>query len=561
MMKDKKCLGFFLLVLVFLISSPLILANNHPSTVLPIDISTDGGHVLVTNHNYHGLALLNNLTGDTEIITKGRNAGYYAKISDNLRYICYKAFQEEKGRYLQKPMLYDLNSHSEISLTDWNPLVGTPAVAPNGQIAYTVGDELFIVDRNLDLLSKLYLGYHVNLLNFSQDGRKLTFNDLNGQIVILDLIDEKMTKIENKHFFWGPRFSPNHDQLVAPTIDGQIGLFDLSNGELKAMIRGEFLGWVNNNTVACLEKIIDQKEAKVERSDLVLFNTTDLSKKTFQLSTGDVVAAVKGSSISLAEDGQLELGQINNLKLNLWPNKIQISLSINEFSVPEEGAKHLTEEEVSIQGIYDGVWSRYLTGLPYIHQVYDTPNNFNGHWACGATSALMAIQYYDVLAPHPIIVDVPYSHTSNYGWYVSNEYTYGRTFNIYGQDPNDNWFAGGYGYIIQNNWADTKGHMAEYIQYHNRGSSVDWSPSWSELKSEIDNQHPFVVLTSLTSAGHYITARGYYWNQHTGVFNDPYGNKNNGYMNYSGSIVSYDWPGYNNGYSNLNTVHCFIYCR
>jgi hypothetical protein len=38
------------------------------------------------------------------------------------------------------------------------------------------------------------------------------------------------------------------------------------------------------------------------------------------------------------------------------------------------------------------------------------------------------------------------------------------------------------------------------------------------------------------------------------IFHDPYGDKNQGYMNYDGKNVQYDWPGYNNGYQNLNQV-------
>jgi len=71
-----------------------------------------------------------------------------------------------------------------------------------------------------------------------------------------------------------------------------------------------------------------------------------------------------------------------------------------------------------------------------------------------------------------------------------------------------------------------------------------------------------VVLNDLTQAGHYILAIGYYDNQRTGIFNDPYGNKNlPSYPNYSGAGACYDWPANNNGFVSLKKVHCFIYCR
>ena len=46
-----------------------------------------------------------------------------------------------------------------------------------------------------------------------------------------------------------------------------------------------------------------------------------------------------------------------------------------------------------------------LQGVPYINQVYDTPDDFTGYnHACNATAALMAIEYYGKLPPNPITV-------------------------------------------------------------------------------------------------------------------------------------------------------------
>ena len=43
-----------------------------------------------------------------------------------------------------------------------------------------------------------------------------------------------------------------------------------------------------------------------------------------------------------------------------------------------------------------------ISGVPYIHQVYDTDPGFDGRYACNATSALMAVQYYAPLPVHPL---------------------------------------------------------------------------------------------------------------------------------------------------------------
>ena len=62
---------------------------------------------------------------------------------------------------------------------------------------------------------------------------------------------------------------------------------------------------------------------------------------------------------------------------------------------------------------------------------------------------------------------------------------------------------------MRNNWADTKGYMRDYFNNHGTPSSVDWSPTFAELKTEINASHPFVLLNMLTTSGHYIVAIGY----------------------------------------------------
>lgn len=173
---------------------------------------------------------------------------------------------------------------------------------------------------------------------------------------------------------------------------------------------------------------------------------------------------------------------------------------------------------------------------------------------------MMAFTYYDILPHWDCTVNIPYAHINHWGNYISEVYTYnGHKYNIGEEDASGNIAYGGYGYITQNNWENTKSHMAEYASYHGCVSGVDWSPTWTEYVNEINNGYPVVVLNSLTGPGHFILGTGYVQGQHTIITNDPYGDKNQGYMNYNGLNAKYDWPGYNNGFQNLNTVHCFVY--
>ncbi|MCK4261338.1 MAG: C39 family peptidase [Halanaerobiales bacterium] len=559
-MVKKVFYGVLFLVVIF---AQMSLAQALEPQIISVDTTDDGSLVLITSSNYHGLNLVNNITDKIDKVSKSMNSGYYATISPDKRFVCYKGFKMDKDAIMQAPMLYDIEQKKSIMLSDWSSLVGTPVVATNGNIAYTVGNEMFITNA-FSQVQSINLGYHVNLLTFSPDGSKLTFSDYNGQIVVLEVGQNTMITLDGSNYWW-PKFSPQGDQILARTINDKAISIDLKNKEIKAEIKGEALGWVNNETFACLEKIIDEKEGKVKKSSLVLMNTTDGTSETIELIAGDANAVLKGDSLAIVRNNKLECGKVKNKNLYLDTKPMEPEVPTTDY-IRENKKEKSNTGDFTILTKYENSSEVYLSPFPYIHQVYDTPNEFNGHWACGASSALMAIQYYNVLSTHPITVSVPYSHTSDYGWYVSNVYTHGqKTFNIYSDDPSGNSFAGGYGYITQNDWEDTKGHMRDYIQYHGRGSSVDWSPTWTELQSDINNNHPFVVLTSLTSSGHYITCRGYMKNQHTAIFQDPYGDKNyqssDGYPNYIGYWTRYDWPGYNNGYVNLSTVHCYIYCR
>ena len=569
----KRLFSILLVVFALCIGTVAFAADDTLEvSIVPIDTTND--YMLVTNNFNHGLALVDNQSGKSVTITDGRNAGYYARISPDQNYVCYKEFLAEGDSYLQKPMLYNIKTGRTVGLTNWSPLAGTPAVALNGTIAYSVGNELVLLDAKFNQVKSVNLGYHVNLFDFSKDSQKIAFNNAEGQVVVMNVNGMGMRVVSSTNMLWGPKFSPNGDKIMAPTIDGQTALIDATTFEIKAMEKGQALGWVDNNTIACLDKEVNEKDGKVLKSKMVLLNTMNLSKDVVDINSGDADVAIKGQNIAITRNGALELGQVRGKSLNTWKNSGNIPVPAKAYitglytaQLAKERSQKLSDQpgtgDVTIKAIDDTSTYRNLTGMPYIHQVYDTPNSFDGNWACNATSALMAIQYWGdgVLAPHPITCSYPSTHTSNFGWYICNVYTKGRTFNIYSNDPDGQAWAGGYGYITQNGWEDTKGHMAEYIRYHGWSSSVDWSPTWAELKTQIDSNNPVIFLTSLTSSGHYVVGKGYYFNQHTTITHDPYGNKNQGYKNYNGDNARYDWPGYNNGYSNLNTVHCFVYCK
>jgi hypothetical protein len=191
-----------------------------------------------------------------------------------------------------------------------------------------------------------------------------------------------------------------------------------------------------------------------------------------------------------------------------------------------------------------------ITNLPmtYIHQCYDTRDDFDGRWACGATSAVMALAYYAKIDSWPYTCSYPYTHVSNFGNYISQEYMSctGYTFDTITNDAGGRPAVGAYGYIHYPDGLAKLDRMVSYFQKHDLDSEWKYNPSESEVKAELDSGYPVPASTKLTQAGHWIVIKGYAEGYY--VVNDPNGCKP--YkgdqvwgldFNYCGENVLYTW--------------------
>jgi hypothetical protein len=181
-----------------------------------------------------------------------------------------------------------------------------------------------------------------------------------------------------------------------------------------------------------------------------------------------------------------------------------------------------------------------VLSMPYVHQVYDTPDDFAGSWACGPTSTLMGICHFGRLDPWPITASSPWSHQSDWGAYVGYEYSaYGTTFNRYQGDADGNPAAGAYGWCTEDGgaWA---WRMQDYASLHDLSSDFIVPASFDAVAAAIDAGQAVALSTDLTSAGHIIAIKGYTSDGYL-IANDPYGDRNSGYMNYGGEGATYSW--------------------
>ena len=527
----------------------------------PIDISADGQLLLLFLPAGQGFELVDTVTGQREIVSQTPNTGYFAALSPDKRYVCFKDFKPANGPLLQVPVLYDIARKKQLPLADPAPAAGNPVVSARGQIAYTLGEQLIVLNPDLSRFLKTGLGFVANVLAFSPDGRRIAFSDPDEAISWIELDTGKRSAPPAGELRGHqPRFSP----------DGQGLLGRRSNGDITAWRAGlsRNLGyaataaWLDDDTVALVSKEVagfTVTQTRVRKQRL-----SGASASTLLSCEGNAAIALNDSVLALNAPDGVSLADTRtglSRKLALAPQSVATAAPQVE-SVP--AAAVATPNVVTTNGT-----TVQLSPVPYVNQVYDTADDFAGGYSCcNATASIMAIQYYNRLPPRPITCTRGGSHTSNYGFYISEKYSYnGAVFDIassaaWGTDLEG--YYGGFGYFLQDDPGTSSGRstrLMEYIADHGLTSALDNSPTISEARTEINANHPIVVLNMLTDAGHYITCIGYIQGQYSLIFNDPYGNKNISYPGKAGAGAIYDWPGYNNGYQNLNTVSRYVFAR
>jgi hypothetical protein len=192
--------------------------------------------------------------------------------------------------------------------------------------------------------------------------------------------------------------------------------------------------------------------------------------------------------------------------------------------------------------------------VPYIHQLWDTPDHFDGHWACGPTSVAMLLAAYRLLEPRPIKVSRPTRHHSDYGRYVSNAFDHnGRTFNDAARTPTGTG-SGLYGAIVYDGLAQAsrsvsgveKGILPTLRHFLAPvGNTVEFvpRPTRRDVIASLDDGHPIILSGNVFGWGHILVIRGYAYDEASNVYhwivNDPFGYRVAG--RYDGAGVAYRW--------------------
>lgn len=181
----------------------------------------------------------------------------------------------------------------------------------------------------------------------------------------------------------------------------------------------------------------------------------------------------------------------------------------------------------------------------FVHQLWDTADDFNGNSACGPTSAVMDLAGYQLANQFSVWVSSPYGHWSPYGGYVSRVYSaYGTTYNAYAPDPNWNYFAGAYGWMVDDPSVGSVHYwLNDYLDRHVSYPIASASyPSASWIRSKID-ANLMVVVSGMFAYGRYghIALITGYTDDGRFYVNDPYGAGTDGSYDGKNTVYTLDY--------------------
>jgi Tol biopolymer transport system component len=535
---------FRLLVILFLLSPVALRAQD----------TTEGpGYFTAPRETPYGTICSNNYTsaiylireGSVETLVSAPGAGSYYTLSFDHQRVGLKVVDKDGN---QTPAILDLATRAITTLGVPAPRIGQASFSRDGRIAFTRGEQLIVLDGTKE--QAYSLGTYANLAPLSPDGNSVAYNDDGDQIWLLNLRSGERARIsDGKVGYFNPVWSPDGSKILYSSLNEKVRVYDLGTKQTYDLGDGVRPSWSENSRqiVFCRKQL---EGPRLVNTDLFtsssdgtglrqLTSTPDKMEMDPSFTNGD-------SQVVFQTYSRRTIGTATVLRKE---GSVQELASQREVILPD--ADHFAIKPISMG---PALQNTMQLDIPYVHQAYDTPDWFNGDWACAPTEAIMVLAYYNILPPWPTLCSKPSLHYNNWGNYVSTDYQFREVqYNQMAMDAGSKSSWGGYGYMWTGSFHPYT-RMANYFSNHGLSTIQTDATPHSVAYAEVSSGRPFNLCVMLTSAGHLVCAHGIGAEAHTFVFNDPWGDKNRGYPNYYGKNVNYDWPGYNNGYQNLAGV-------
>ncbi len=550
----KKSFLFSLLLLFFF--NPILSQKGQIETYN----AEDKGYFVNPVETPYGIVFSDNYASQIYLLTKkstiktiaaSPGCGRYFTISPDKTKVGFKLINN-LGQ--QTPAFYNLLKNKTKKIHSPENKCGQLSFS-NSKFCFSINDDFFLkTDKNQKIFKNIS---KTDIAPISPDGKYIIYDVKQEYFILYNLKNRTKNKIPNngKGVIY-PKWSPDSKKILFQNRNMELFVYDLETKKLHKIGKGGAGNWNKNS-----EKIIFHRK-KVDLDNFVLksseiFISDYKGENIFQLTnTPDIYEMTPSFDLQEGIIYQTyDKRQIIRAKLNSTGNNI-ISKKILLDNPKDIKPKHYDLSKFSKKKSIT-----HLTNpVPYVHQLYDAPTGRNGNAACAPTTSTMALAYYNRLPKWPVAAEnypsvTGSNHTCDYSGYVLDRYKYNEhSFDAYSSSKNA---YGGYAYMWVSPYTSPgSGGMQGFQNHHDMISgNYVWlsNATFQKTCDEIDNQYPHSICSWITHSGHLTLAVGYVNGQHTVIFNDPWGNKNTaGYPSYDGLDSYYDWPGWNNGYQNLD---------
>lgn len=511
------------------------LGENTGYLIKPVAVA--GGVICTDNF---GSGIYHIKAGSVNKLISSPGAGNYFTVAPDGGSLAVK-ITEPRG---QKLVSVSLQTGLPADITDFYEAVGQASFSLNGKLVYSAGTLLHVVSNNN--ITHYRLPDYANLTPVSPDGNYVVYNDRQDQLFLLDLasgLSARITKDEKGYFL--PQWSPDSKYILYSSLDAGLYIYDISRGSSVYIGRGFNPSWSADGKQIVFE-FREEQQGVFLNSDLHIYSPeTGVSVKltdTPEISEMTPCLSAEGILLYAVREERALYEARYSTEAGLQPSGLIFKA--------EQGYIEKNRKEISLAPPAE------VMNIPYVHQVWDTPDWYNGHSACGAATAIMLLAHWDLLPAYEGWCSWPYpGHYNYYGRYIADRYRFRQVdYQFSANDPNGTPSYGGYGYMWTGSYSPYS-RMVSYYSNHGISSSREDSPPFSKAEAQVNAGYPYTICNGLTTAGHIVLGHAVNTVNRSVTVNDPYGNKNTpGYPSYDGKNAVYDWPGYNNGYQNFNTV-------
>lgn len=471
-----------------------------------------------------------------DILLDYRGAGEYFEVDKDQKLIAFKIIDEND---LQTPVVYDIQKKYLLKLYTPSNIISQVGILENNSYFFAVDDTLIIWLSHTFTKYKLK-GYSNQIIHRDNKFYYITKDNI---IYCFDVLSQNNKLIVNCSFlstFFNPIIT--NEAIYYQSIGNDIYRLDLFKNQLEKFDKGRNLKLVNNNEIMYIQpKFLNDS---LISNRVIIYNPLNKTKRelTFDNNLNDLV--INNNQIYLIS----QKNSVYNLVIKNSNTESYISFPL-AVSKQKMEKNNNTNKKTPI---------KVIENVPYVDQNNDTPDWHWGRTSCAPATAMMILGYYNVLPEWPYQVSYPTPHISKWGGYIADKYIfmgnyYTQSKDVYNGSTFKNTCYGAFAYMWTGGSPYSK--MANYYRNHGFTANQTDLPNYASLEQEILDGYPTSVCVMLTTSGHLILAKGIL-KTGTFLFNDPYGNKNlqpnYGYPNRYGENTYYDWPGYNNGYVNLD---------